>query len=374
MISLKFIFAGCVLLATTLLIPLPTAEAAEVVIRIDNPPESGTVTAMLFSSSSTFADLRDPLKDITLSFSEPIHGSISDLPGGEYALVVYHDENGNGRLDKNFIGIPNEPLGFSNRYWPKGPPTFRYAAFSIEAGETRAIDVKSQPVFGKSGLFGVGVGAISKTSPYRDADNWSFQPIPAISYIGERLQFLGLKANYGIVDLGAFAVAATAGYRFGAYNEKDSSYLDGMGDREDTLLGGAAVHFKLSDGYKISAGYEHDLLDRIGGGVGRIGLEKSFQKWLFTLTPKLSLSWLSPELTRYEFGVSADQSRSWRPAYDPGDAVDLELGLNLFRELSKDWRIIFAGSVILLPSNLTDSPIVDSSLIFNSFLGFNRMF
>lgn len=356
------------------MVSLTTSEAAEVVIRIDNPPESGIVTAMLFNSSSTFAGLREPFRFITLSFGDAIHGSISDLPGGEYALVVYFDENGNGRLDKNFIGIPTEPLGFSNRYWPKGPPTFRRAAFSLEAGETKAIDVKLQPIFGKLGLLGIGAGVISQTSPYRDADTWNFQPVPAISYIGDRLQFLGLKANYGILDLGDFALAVTASYHFGAYNEKDSSYLGGMGDRDDTLMGGAAVHLQLSEGYKISAGYEHDLLDRIGGGIGRFGLDKSFQKGLFTVTPKLALNWLSPELARYEYGVSADQSRSWRPAYDPGDAVELEVGLNLFRELSKDWRIIFACSVIFLPSNITDSPIVDRSQIFNSFLAINRMF
>ncbi|GBD88288.1 hypothetical protein BMS3Abin03_02223 [bacterium BMS3Abin03] len=37
-----------------------------------------------------------------------------ELPFGEYAIKVYHDENSNGKLDKNFLGIPTEDYGFSN--------------------------------------------------------------------------------------------------------------------------------------------------------------------------------------------------------------------------------------------------------------------
>ncbi|MBW2513530.1 MAG: DUF2141 domain-containing protein, partial [Deltaproteobacteria bacterium] len=37
---------------------------------------------------------------------------MQNIPPGKYALLVFLDENNNDRLDKNFIGIPNEPLGF----------------------------------------------------------------------------------------------------------------------------------------------------------------------------------------------------------------------------------------------------------------------
>jgi uncharacterized protein (DUF2141 family) len=42
-------------------------------------------------------------------------GACIYLPGpGTYALAIYHDENGNGKLDRNAIGIPQEGFGFSN--------------------------------------------------------------------------------------------------------------------------------------------------------------------------------------------------------------------------------------------------------------------
>lgn len=54
------------------------------------------------------------------------------LPPGRYAVTVYQDVNGNKKLDKNFLGIPQEPAGASNN--PKtrmGPPSFDDCAFQF---------------------------------------------------------------------------------------------------------------------------------------------------------------------------------------------------------------------------------------------------
>lgn len=50
---------------------------------------------------------------------------IDDLPPGAYALAIFHDLNENQELDKNWVGIPKEPMGFSNaRIKTFGPPSF----------------------------------------------------------------------------------------------------------------------------------------------------------------------------------------------------------------------------------------------------------
>lgn len=373
-INFKFIALSFALVAITCLPWSSNAAAAELIISIDNPPNEGAVIAMLFNSSSTFVNLRDPFKIITLPSGGTAPGRITDLAAGEYALVVYHDENANGGLDENFIGIPSEPLGFSNRYWPQGPPTFTNAAFKLEADETKTIDVKLQSVFGKSGILSLGVGVISNTSPYRDAKSWNVQPIPAISYIGDRIQVLGLTVNCGLLEWSDFALAATASYRFGAYREEDSSYLQGMGNRKDTILGGLALQYKLPEGFNLSAGYVHDILDRTGGGIGHLGLGKAFQQNLLTISPKISLNWFTDKLADYEYGVSTAQARADRPAYHPGDAMNLEFGVTLFRELYKHWQIILSSSVVFLPSNLKDSPIVEQSQVLNFFTAVTRKF
>jgi uncharacterized protein (DUF2141 family) len=56
----------------------------------------------------------------------------SDLPFGTYAVKVYHDENSNGKLDKNAFGIPKEKFGFSNNARATfGPPAYEHAQFTF---------------------------------------------------------------------------------------------------------------------------------------------------------------------------------------------------------------------------------------------------
>lgn len=54
---------------------------------------------------------------------------------GRYAIAFMHDQNGNGRMDFNLLGIPTEGFGFSNNARALlGPPDFAEAAFSYEGG------------------------------------------------------------------------------------------------------------------------------------------------------------------------------------------------------------------------------------------------
>ena len=66
-----------------------------------------------------------------------------DLPEGDYALAVFHDENGNDELDTNWIGIPKEPFGFSNaRMKTFGPPKFEDCVISLRADQVIQIPLE----------------------------------------------------------------------------------------------------------------------------------------------------------------------------------------------------------------------------------------
>lgn len=66
----------------------------------------------------------------------------NDIPSGTYAIAVLHDENANGKLDKNFLGIPREGYGASNNVRPKmSAPAFKDAAFSVKAGGTTTLNI-----------------------------------------------------------------------------------------------------------------------------------------------------------------------------------------------------------------------------------------
>ena len=56
------------------------------------------------------------------------------LPPGRYAVIVFHDENDNGILDENFLGIPIEGYGFSNNATGFfGAPAFSAAAVTVRS-------------------------------------------------------------------------------------------------------------------------------------------------------------------------------------------------------------------------------------------------
>ena len=68
----------------------------------------------------------------------------ADLAPGDYAVAAFHDEDRDGDLNTNLLGMPTEGYGFSNEARGTfGPPGFDAAAFTIRAGEERpAVTVK----------------------------------------------------------------------------------------------------------------------------------------------------------------------------------------------------------------------------------------
>jgi len=343
-------------------------------VQIKDAPADGVLVFQLYDSANAFGDFRDPVTELR---SEPRADgtySIDDVPAGDVALLVYVDENNNGVLDKNFIGIPKEPLGISNNYRPKGPPSFSRAAFPIAENESASIEIEIYKVLGERGRLGVGAGVIGRSSPYVGSDTTVLQPIPAITYNGERLQWLGPQVQYGIAGTGWWRLAASASYRVGVYEESDSVALAGLGDRDDTLMAGLGLRFEVPGGVNLSLRYEHDVLDNIGGGAATIRASKSFQAGWFRFAPQLQVNWLSAELTNYDFGVPPEAATLLRPEYNTGSSVSYEVGFGSFIELTEDWRIVLNISAEFLPSEIVDSPIVADEHVIKGFAAITYVF
>jgi uncharacterized protein (DUF2141 family) len=65
------------------------------------------------------------------------------LPFGEYAITLFVDFNGNKKIDKNFLGIPKEPYGFSNNVIGNmSAPTFDQAKFVISGPTSQNIKLR----------------------------------------------------------------------------------------------------------------------------------------------------------------------------------------------------------------------------------------
>lgn len=101
---------------------------------------TGILKVGLYNSEGTF--LKSIYKSIRSEIKE--NGAKVTFEGiakGEYAISAYQDENNNGKLDKNIMGIPSEDVACSNNAKGfMGPPKYQDAKFNINSD--LKIDVK----------------------------------------------------------------------------------------------------------------------------------------------------------------------------------------------------------------------------------------
>lgn len=104
--------------------------------------DKGKVYMSLYHSEKGYP--KDPGAAYRLSFTD-IHGGVATIllagiPRGAYAIACFHDENGNRKLDANFLGIPKEGTGASNdARGSMGPPKFKDAEFQLVSDTTLTI-------------------------------------------------------------------------------------------------------------------------------------------------------------------------------------------------------------------------------------------
>jgi uncharacterized protein (DUF2141 family) len=68
---------------------------------------------------------------------------VHNLPAGEYAVVVLHDENSNKKLDRNWLGKPKEQWGMSNNpHFSHSAPAFGSASFPFAGDEQLHIELR----------------------------------------------------------------------------------------------------------------------------------------------------------------------------------------------------------------------------------------
>ena len=121
------------------------AIAGELVIEVSGAmPNRGKVYVALYDRAVAFPiDGRQLTGQILSPQATHVTVRFTDLRPGSYAAVAFQDLNGNGKLDKNFLGIPKEPYGFSNgARGSAGPPKFAEAAVSLNPDGATAIALK----------------------------------------------------------------------------------------------------------------------------------------------------------------------------------------------------------------------------------------
>ena len=121
--------------------PENSIKKASLTVEIQNVRKlTGAVYIALFKPGKDFPSG----KAIDGKKIDAAHNSVQttfSVEPGEYAIAVYHDQNGNGKMDTRMFGIPKEPYGFSNDFRPMlSAPKFSDCEFSVgDAGKVMQI-------------------------------------------------------------------------------------------------------------------------------------------------------------------------------------------------------------------------------------------
>ncbi len=106
---------------------------------------TGVLYLSLFNSADGFpGNYRTAFRTANREVSETVAVFIFDeIPAGEYAVSILHDENRNGKMDFSLIGAPTEGYGASNdahRWF--GPPRWEDARFTLDSDLSLTIHLR----------------------------------------------------------------------------------------------------------------------------------------------------------------------------------------------------------------------------------------
>jgi uncharacterized protein (DUF2141 family) len=136
---------GAVILAIALpVLPSLSQSTSTVLLEVSSFKNTrGTLNCRLFTKASDFPDgegiltLRTPITGTNTTCTFP------NVEPGTYAVAVVHDENSNGKLDKNFVGVPSEGYGVSNnKTYALSAPKWDESIFTIAPSESKTFQVK----------------------------------------------------------------------------------------------------------------------------------------------------------------------------------------------------------------------------------------
>lgn len=119
-------------------------DSGTLIVRVEGLQSSeGKLRFVMFDSKENFLQHAFRAEVIEIEAGQGTW-VVEDLPYGEYAVLVHHDVDGSGAMERHWYGKPKEPTGTSNNAPSRfGPPKFNKARFPFDSpSQTIVIAVK----------------------------------------------------------------------------------------------------------------------------------------------------------------------------------------------------------------------------------------
>jgi len=114
------------------------SEESRLIVNLNNIGEAGgNLRASLYREPESFRKEDRAVQVVSIPATKGSAQIVFDaLSPGRYAVMVYHDENGDGKLNLRFGMFPIEGYGLSNNPKAMGPPKFADSAFEVGEQDT----------------------------------------------------------------------------------------------------------------------------------------------------------------------------------------------------------------------------------------------
>ncbi len=130
------LLTACLLVGFTILGQTRATGALTIHVKDIEDGAFGPLVILLYEQKNGFpkAEEKATYKAVVKKYMLEASHTFEDLPYGNYAVVAYVDENQNGEMDTNFIGVPQEPTAISNMD-KLVRPNFRKAIIRLKRAE-----------------------------------------------------------------------------------------------------------------------------------------------------------------------------------------------------------------------------------------------
>jgi outer membrane protein len=236
-----------------------------------------------------------------------------------------------------------------------------------------AAAVTAQPREAQTG-FSYGLAFVANDSPYADG-GWAFAGLPLLRYQGEGWS-VGLLdgLRYAVVDDGDLTLQLVLAPRiYQTIVDNSGDPLAGV-NRDPSGEAGIEAQFQLSDFTRVNLRAVQEITGVNGGSEVVLEVRQTFIAGFLPVYVGGGVTWQSGDLSRYAWGVYADEAAPGRPAYAPGDVLIPNLAVGTFIPLGEKTSLIGALRVDLLPEAITDSPVVGRDRTTSVVLGVTRSF
>ena len=214
----------------------------------------------------------------------------------------------------------------------------------------------------------IGAGGYFQSEPYKGASTLVL-PSPVIFF--DNSIVYARWSRFGVYFLGdkkedySWGFSLTMQPRTLGYKSSDSSFLQGMDDRDSTLEGGLAFSAKYKDSSYIEMMILGDMLKKYNSWIGKIEIGNEFRVGNFTFYPSAIVLYQPKKFIDYYYGVKNSEASLNHPAYSPDGGFEYAMQTYIKYPLTQKLSAFFNLKVNRLSSNAYKSPLVNNRYIYS---------